>query len=207
MKWCFNKKHNCISALAFKRQRVWYPKIIASLSAFITLAHSLGTAELSPVIIFLHAYPKTIQSTFSLPEFVKKKKKSSLLHLFIFVIQSILDFRDKTVHTYFWTWPPENNFDQFFIFVSLLQHAKNRLIPSAHSSDTIFQSPIIRLATPIFDHTHPINLQSPFNLREFVPASKTQLISSFHFWKQSIFGSQRPNWPIHFRPRPPKKFW
>ena len=45
MKWCFNKKHNCIRALAFKRQRVWYPKIIASLSAFITSAHSLGTTK------------------------------------------------------------------------------------------------------------------------------------------------------------------
>ena len=135
---------------------------------------------------FSSRLPKNHSINFSFPEFVLACKKSSLLHLFIFVIQSILDFRDKTVHTYFWTWPPENNFDQFFIFVSLLQHAKNRLIPSAHSSDTIFQSPIIRLATPIFDHTHPINLQSPFNLREFVPASKTQLISSFHFWEQFL---------------------
>ena len=33
---------------------------------------------------------------------------------------------------------------------------------------------------PIFDHAHPQNFQVPFNLPEFVPACKSQLIPSVH---------------------------
>ena len=49
---------------------------------------------------------------------------------------------------------------------------KNQFIPSVHSSDTVNYSPVFRLATPIFDHVHPKDFQSPFTLHEFIPASK-----------------------------------
>ena len=66
-------------------------------------------------------------------------QKISLFHLFIFEIRSILepcDQRREWPHP-FLTMLTQKIFDQILIFVNLYQCAKNQLIPSVHSWDTI----------------------------------------------------------------------
>ena len=52
-----------------------------------------------------------------------------------------------------------------------------------------FYSPITRLTTPIFDHTHPENFQATFNLYKFVPkpACKKIVNSMCSFFRYNQF--------------------
>ena len=59
------------------------------------------------MVVFDHAQPKIIESTFSFPEFV----------------------------TIFFTMPTQKNFDQLLIFVITYQHAKIQFFPSFYSLD------------------------------------------------------------------------
>ena len=58
-----------------------------------------------------------------------------------------------------------------------------------------------------FDHAHPKNFQSPFNLREFVKACKKSINSICSFWRYSKFQSPetRSSAPI-FDHAQPKNF-
>ena len=83
--------------------------------------------------------------------------------------------------------PTQKIFDQLLIFVNLYQHAKNQFI-----SLFILQIPSIleshqHTGYTIFDHAHPQNLQSPFNLRQFAPASKKSFYSISSFLRYSQF--------------------
>lgn len=58
----------------------------------------------------------------------------------------------------------------------MYQHA-NQFIPSVHSLDTVNA----RLATPIFDNTHPNDFRSAFNFRYLYRQAKNQFIPYVHF--------------------------
>ena len=49
-----------------------------------------------------------------------------------------------------------------FTFPEFVPHAKNQFIPSIHSWDSQFYSPITRLTIPISDYAHPKNFWSTF---------------------------------------------
>ena len=79
-------------------------------------------------------------------------QKSSLFHLLIFVIESILESHDQTDdhdHDHFWSCPPKKIMISFLIFVNLYQHVKNQFPVSVHSSDTV------NLRVPGQDWPHP----------------------------------------------------
>ena len=60
--------------------------------------------------------------------------------MFIFEIQSVLGSCGQTGHTQFLTMSTQYIFDTLLIFVNLYQLAKNQLIPSVHSWDTVNSS-------------------------------------------------------------------
>ena len=83
------------------------------------------------------------------------------LYLFISEIKSILEPCDQTGHTHFFTMLTPKMFNHLLIFVIMYQQAKNQLIPSVHSSDTInlrvlppdWPHPFLAMLTPkIFKH-------------------------------------------------------
>ena len=80
------------------------------------------------------------------------------------------------------------NFDKLLIFVVMCQHAKNRFIPSAHSSDTVNFRVLSRDWEDllIFDYAHLKNFQS-LNLCEIVPACKKSVYSIISFFRCSQF--------------------
>ena len=66
-------------------------------------------------------------------------QKISLFHLFVFEIKSILESCEQRPD---WPHPflmilSQKIFDQVLSFVNLYQHAKNQLIPSVHSCNTV----------------------------------------------------------------------
>ena len=61
----------------------------------------------------------------------------------------------------------------FLAFPNLHQHVKYQFIPLTHSLGySQFQSPVTRLTMPIFDHVHPKNFGSTFDLCELVSTCK-----------------------------------
>ena len=80
--------------------------------------------------------------------------------------------------------------------MNLYQHAKNQFISSVHSSDPVsFRVACSDWPHPFFDYAHPKNFQSPFNLREFVPACKKSVIPTVYSWDTFNFRVSRPDWP------------
>ena len=79
--------------------------------------------------------------------FCIKMQKMNLFHLFI--IQPVLQSCHQIGHTHFLTMLTQKIFDHLWICVNLYQHAKNQLIPLAHSWDTVN----FRVHRP--DWTHP----------------------------------------------------
>ena len=73
--------------------------------------------------------------------------------------------------------------------LDLYQHAKNQFTPTVHSPDSQFQSHITRLTTPIFDHAHPKNFKSAYDLCGFMSACKKSVHSICPFWRYSQFQS------------------
>ena len=84
-------------------------------------------------------------------------QKISSIHKFILKRQQILGYHELKDHGLFMTTPTQKPLNQFLAFLNLYQHTKNQFIQSVHFLDGQFQSPMTRLATPIFDHDHPKN--------------------------------------------------
>ena len=103
--------------------------------------------------IFDQTYPKIVELTFTFPEFVPAWK-NSLLHLFLYKIQSILESHHQTCHTHFWPCPPKKF--SIFKFAWICKKCKNQLIPSVHSWDTInFRVQRPNWLHPYFDIAQP----------------------------------------------------
>ena len=56
-----------------------------------------------------------------------------------------------------------------------------------YSLMSLILSPVTRLATPIFGHSHPKNFQSLFNMYEFVPPCKKSVNFICSFLRYSQF--------------------
>ena len=67
-----NKKYNCSGHKSNQKVMHHYQHSkISSINQFVLNTHQiLGSHELKPIVIFDHAHPKIIKSTFSFPEFV-----------------------------------------------------------------------------------------------------------------------------------------
>ena len=157
--------------------------------------------------IFDHAYPKIIEITFRLPEFVPACKKS-VYSICSFLRQS--HFRvpwPNWQHT-FLTPPTPKNFNQLLIFVNLHQHGKNKFIPSVHSSD------IVNFRDLSLDWPHSfLTMHTPKIFNELLICvnlchhAKNQLIPSAPFWDRINFRVQRPDWPHLFLTMPNQKIF
>ena len=108
--------------------------------------------------------------------------KNQLFHQFIFEILSILDFCYQTGHTHFWPCPPKSVWSAFNFCECINMH-KTSYSTSSFFECREFLNPFTRLATLIFDHAHPQNFPSFFNLREFVPVCKKTVNSICSFLK------------------------
>ena len=101
-------------------------------------------------------------------------------------------------HIHFWQIPIQNIFDQLLIFVIIYQHAKNQLISSVHSSDTVNFRDLSSLAmlNPKFSITFCVKLYQH---------AKNHLTPSVHSWDSINFRVQRPDWPHPFFTIPNQK--
>ena len=86
---------------------------------------------------FDHAQSKNFWSAFTFCDHVSTSKKSVyIFQLFILQIQSILESHHQTGHTNFWHVHPRN-FKLCFNLCDIVPHAKNQLIPSILSWNTV----------------------------------------------------------------------
>ena len=89
----------------------------------------------------------------------------------------------------------QNIFDKLLISVIMYQHAKNQFIPSVSIFRySQFSRCITWLATPIFDHVHPKNVQSTLRCVKLYQYAKNHLVPSFLSWDTINFRVSRPDW-------------
>ena len=110
-------------------------------------------------------------------------KKICSIHKLIPTLKQILQFSELKSHAHFWPRPPKNHWSNFLlswicncIEKICLLHLYNLEIQSILESVT-------RLATPIFDHTHPKIFWSTCNLYEFVSTCKKSGYFIYFFWR------------------------
>ena len=138
--------------------------------------------------IFDHASPKNIEPIFRCPEFLPAKKKKMLDFICSLLKYNYYQSKVTKLATSIFEFSHPKNFDKLLIFVVMCQHAKNRFIPSAHSSDTV-NFGVLSIdweGLLIFDHAHLKNFQS-LNLCEIVPACKKSVYSIISFFRCSQF--------------------
>ena len=137
--------------------------------------------------IFDHAHQKIIESTFSFPELVPKYKNQFI---------PLVHFRDRAnfivpwpdlPHLFFFYHAHPKNVWLASNFCESGSTCKKSVILSVHSSDSQFWSLLTRLVTPRFDQALPKNVQSSFNLHDFVPAWKKSVNSICSFLRYSQF--------------------
>ena len=109
-------------------------------------------------------------------------QKISLLHLFIYEIQSIWESHDHTGHTHFLSFHPKKIWSAFN-FCEYVLTCKKSVLSSVHSSDTVSFS-VLPLDWPHSFLTMPIpiifnHLLTCMNLYQ---DAKNQLILSAHSW-------------------------
>ena len=148
------------------------------------MQHILGSHEIKRHGHFADTHPKITESAFSFPEFVPTCKKW-VYSICSFLEFRILEFHDQTGHTNFWTWPLKKILISFqFLWICINMQKISHSICSFFRHSQL-QSPVTRLATPIFDHANLKNFQAPFNWHEFLPACKKSVNSICSFFKYS----------------------
>ena len=96
-------------------------------------------------------------------------------------VQQILGSYELKSHCHFWQGPLKN--DWINLQLPWICKRMQKISLFYLFSFEIFQSPMTRLATPIFDHAHPINFSSAFNFCESVSTCKKSVYSISSFFR------------------------
>ena len=108
-----------------------------SICSFFEISQFLSPMTRLATRIFDHSNQKKNCSAFNFCESVLTCKKSIILSVHSTDTDTILEPCHKTGPHPFLTMPTPKIFKHLFICMNLYQHAKNQLIPSIHSRDTV----------------------------------------------------------------------
>ena len=114
-------------------------------------------------------------------------RKISLLHLFMFQTQSVLESHHQIGHTQFFILSSQKKFDYLLICVNLYQHAKNQVSPSVYSWDTQSESRDLIRYTHILTMPNQNTLPATFNFYEFASTCKKWDSFIHLLWRNSWF--------------------